>query len=302
MTDLTFSYFPGCSAESTGSSFTQSMNYVAEKIGMKLEEIDDWCCCGTSAARITNDDLKHALPTRSLALSEQQHPGMPVIASCAACYSVLKEAQVYAAESEENLAHVNSLIDMDYHASIDVTNILEVLVQPDVQEKVVAALKTKLNGAKLACYYGCLLVRPTEVVQFDNPENPTKMEGLLNACGAECVDWSFKTECCGASNHIVSPKAARKAVERIFRNAKANGADAIVTACPLCWLNLDMREDQVNSEMGTDYHLPVYYFTELIAMAMGATADEAGLKKHFEPAEAYAASLFKQPEAEEVAK
>ena len=117
------------------------------------------------------------------------------------------------------------------------------------------------------------------------------MENLLNACGAECIDWSFKTECCGASNHVVAPKAARRVVERIYRNAVANGAECIVTSCPLCWLNLDMRETQVNKEMGTDYEIPVYYFTELIALCLGANEKQAGLDYHFTDARALAARI-----------
>lgn len=281
MTQLEFAYFPGCSAESTGISYTKSTAYVAKRIGLVLREIDDWCCCGTSAAKITDDDLAHALPARSLALSERQLPGLDVVAPCTGCYSALKTAVHHARQSEENRAHVSDLIEMDYQATADVKSLLEVMVEPDMVELIVSKLKKQLAGMKIACYYGCTQVRPADVVQFENPENPMAMERLLDACGAECVDWAFKTECCGASNHVVAPKAARSCSERILRNAAANGADCIVTSCPLCWLNIDMREAQINKEMGTDYDLPVFYFTELIAKCMGATDEEAGFKYHF---------------------
>ena len=281
---MQYAFFPGCSACSTGQTFTASTNYIAKKIGLELTEIDDWCCCGASAAKLTNDDLMHALPARSLALSERQQPDRDVVAACAGCYAALKGAVHFARESEQNRAHVSDLIEMDYQAKADVRSLLEILVQPDVSQKIVQALARTLGGLKVACYYGCALVRPAAVCEFDDVENPMSMDALMNAAGAQCVDWAYKTECCGASNHVVAPATARKAVERILRNAQANGAEAIVTACPLCWLNLDMRESQINKEMGTDYHIPVYYFTELLAMAMGATAREIGLKKHFEPA------------------
>ncbi|MDY5662109.1 MAG: CoB--CoM heterodisulfide reductase iron-sulfur subunit B family protein [Coriobacteriales bacterium] len=303
MTELKYSWFPGCSAGSTGIAYTQSAKYVADKIGLEMKEIDDWCCCGTSAARITDDDLMHALPARSLALSERQYPGLDIVAPCTGCYSALKGARHWARQSEENRRHVSELIDMDYAAEADVKSLLEIMVEPDVVDLTVSRLQKTLGGMKIACYYGCTQVRPAEVCNFDDVENPTSMERLLDACGAECVQWGFKTECCGASNHVVKPKAARKAVERIFRNAKACGAEAIVTSCPLCWLNLDMREQQINSEMGTDYHLPVYYFTELLAMAMGATPDEAGLGYHFEPAAQLAQErIVADTKAEEVAR
>ncbi len=292
MPQLKYAYFPGCSADSTGIAYTESTEYVGKKIGLELLEIDDWCCCGTSAARITDDDLMHALPARSLAKSEQQHPGLDVVAPCTGCYAALKGALHWARQDEANRAHVSELIEMDYQTSADVRSLLEIMVEPEMVELIASKLQKNLSGMKLACYYGCTQVRPAEICEFDDVENPTSMERLLEACGATCVDWAFKTECCGASNHIVRPKAARNAVERILRNAKANGAEAIVTSCPLCWLNLDMREEQINGEHGTDYHLPVYYFTELLALAMGATPEQAGLKHHFVPAADYVRDVF----------
>ena len=288
MPKLEYSLFPGCSGNATGISYTEATNYVAGKIGLELHEIDDWCCCGTSAAKLTDEDLMHALPARSLALSERQYPDLDVVAPCTGCYSSLKASVHWARQSEANRAHVSDLIDMDYAARADVKSMLEVMVDPEMRELIVSKLSSTLGGMKLACYYGCTQVRPAEVVNFENPENPTSMEELLNAAGAECVEWAYKTECCGASNHVVSPKAGRAASERILRNAKANGAEAIVTSCPLCWLNIDMREKQINKEFGTDYELPVYYFTQLLALAMGATPKEAGLQRHFTPAVDYA--------------
>ena len=281
MTQMQYAYFPGCSAGSTGISYTKSAAFVAQKIGLKLKEIDDWSCCGTSAAHMTNEDLTYALPARSLALSEAQMPGLDVVAPCTGCYASLKRAAWYANQSEEAKAHLCELIDMDYQAKAQVKSLLEIMVEPEKVELIVQALQKKLQGMKLACYYGCTQVRPAEVVNFENPENPLAMEHLLDACGASCIDWAFKTECCGASNHVISPAAARSATARIFANAQACGAQAIVTSCPLCWLNLDMREEQINKEANTNYNLPVFYFTELIALCMGASVEEAGLQHHF---------------------
>ena len=304
MKNIEYAYFPGCSADSTGIAYTKSFSFIAACIGLEMHEIDDWCCCGTSAAKITSDDLSRALPARSLALGERQLPGLDVIAPCTGCYSSLKAAVAYARESDENRSHVSDLIEMDYAAKADVKSLLEVFAEPEVKERIVAGLARTLGGMKVACYYGCMQSRPADIVQFgDDVENPTAMDELLEACGAECVDWSFKTECCGASNHVVAPEAARRVVERIYRNARANGAECIVTSCPLCWLNLDMRQTQVNKEMGTDYELPVYYFTELIAMCMGASGDEVGLAHHFTEAKALAEGRVGGPsgqDAEEV--
>ncbi len=297
---MSYSYYPGCSLRAVGLSYTESLEYIAGKIGMELIEIDDWNCCGTSAASITSDNLMYALPARSLALSEQQNPGLDVVAPCTGCFISLKGAVRWSRSSEANRAHVCDLIEMDYKASADVKSLLEVMLDSDVSKALAGSFVNTLNGMKVACYYGCAQVRPEAVAQFDDPENPTSMELLLNATGAECVDWSFKTECCGASHHVIDPKTARGATERILRNAVANGAEAIATCCPLCWMNLDMRQPQINAEYGTDYHIPVFYFTELVALACGASPSECGIGRHFEPAVDFANSHVEKLEAETV--
>ncbi len=281
MPQMDYAWFPGCSAASTGISYTKSTAFVADRIGMQLREIDDWCCCGTSAAHMTDEDLSYALPARSLALCEQQMPGLDVVAPCTGCYASLKRTAWKARDNEELRAHISDLIEMDYAASAEVKSLLELFVEPDMVELVASRLESTLGGMKIACYYGCTQVRPAELANFENPENPQAMERLLDACGAECVDWAFKTECCGASGHIISPEAARAACARIYANAAAAGAEAIVTSCPLCWLNLDMREAQVARAQGADWNIPVYYFTELLAAAMGADAESAGFTHHF---------------------
>lgn len=284
-----YAYFPGCSANSTGGCYTDSMEYVAEKIGLNLHTINGWSCCGTSAARVTGDDLMHSLAAYNMATSQQQYPGLDVVAPCAGCYSALAEGTRYARESEENRARISEIIEMDYQPTSNALSLLEVMCSPEVEDAIAAALSSKMHGLKVACYYGCVLTRGKYAGSFDVNENPTKMDKLLEHAGAQCVDWAFKTECCGASNHVITPKAARAASEKILRNATANGADCIVACCPLCWLNLDLREKQINKEYNTSYNIPVYYFTELLALCMGATPSQLGLKRHFVECESLAA-------------
>ena len=283
-----FSFFPGCSYHSTGISYAQSTEYLAGVLGIEFYEIEDWNCCGASAAPTVSDDLMYALPARNLALSEDQHPYLEVVTPCTGCYAALKRAEVWTKENDVNRKRVSNLIGMNFQGRPEVRSLLEVMVRPEMIEDVVHHLQKQLGGMKIACYYGCGQVRPEQVTQSSNAENPTYMEALLNAAGAQCIDWSFKTECCGASNHVIRPKVARSATEQIFRNAQINGAECIVTSCPLCWMNLDMREEKINQEHGTDYHLPVYFFTELLALACGATPEQAGIQRHFTPAEEYA--------------
>lgn len=279
-----FSFFPGCSYHSTAISYAESTHFVAGCLGIELYEIKDWNCCGASAAPTVNNDLMYSLSTRNLALSEDQHPYLPVMTPCTGCYAALKRAEVKTKADASYRTHINKLIEMNYRGTAHVISLLDALTEEEMIQEIVDHLKMQLGGMKVACYYGCGQVRPQEITKASNTENPLTMERLLNAAGAECIEWSFKTECCGASNHVIQPKAARNATERILRNAQKNGAECLVTACPLCWMNLDMREDKINQEHKTDYYLPIYFFTELIALALGASPEQAGITRHFVPA------------------
>lgn len=279
-----FSFFPGCSYHSTAISYAESTRFVAACLGIELYEIKDWNCCGASAAPTVNNDLMYSLSTRNLALSEDQHPYLPVMTPCTGCYAALKRAEVKTKADASYRTHINKLIEMNYRGTAHVVSLLDALTEEEMIQEIVDHLKKQLGGMKVACYYGCGQVRPQEITKAPNTENPLTMERLLNAAGAECIEWSFKTECCGASNHVIQPKAARNATERILRNAQKNGAECLVTACPLCWMNLDMREDKINQEHKTDYYLPIYFFTELIALALGASPEQAGITRHFVPA------------------
>jgi heterodisulfide reductase subunit B len=283
-----YAYFPGCSAAATGVSFTRSAAYVGERIGLELAEIPDWCCCGTSAALVTDADLAVALPARSLALAEQMDATLDVATPCAGCYSSLKSAVHYARTSERNRQHVEELIEMPYAATSDVFSFLEIMSLPENREAIAAARTASLEGLRVASYYGCALVRPAEVCRFDDVENPQSMDTLMEIAGAEPVEWAFKTECCGASHQMTEPHGARRLIERIFVDAAANGAEAIATACPLCMLNLDMRQKEINAQRvaagAEPFSIPIYYFTELLGLALGGAVEQLGIDKHFWPA------------------
>jgi heterodisulfide reductase subunit B len=291
---MKYAYFPGCSASATSISFALSADYVGKRIGLELAEIPDWCCCGTSAALVTDGNLAVALPARSLALAERMDPTLAIATPCAGCYSSLKGAVRYARTSEENRRHLEDLIEMPYAARADVMSFLEIMALPENREAIASALTSSLHGLRVASYYGCALVRPPEVCKFDDPENPRSMDDLMAIAGAEPVAWAFKTECCGASHQISEPKGARKLIERIFEDAVANDTEAIVTACPLCMLNLDMREREINAQRvavgKAPFNIPVYYFTELLGVAMGGGMKQLGIDRHFWPAEATASA------------
>lgn len=295
--------FPGCSATSTGLAYTESFNYVAGRVGIELVDIPDWNCCGASAGHLQSHDLGDALPARSLALAEEAHGDTPVLALCAGCYQNLRRALVHGRSSEERLAQINELLQRDWKAQADVLNGIEPFLDEEVAARAKEQVVEPLNGLKVACYYGCALVRPRALSDFDDEEQPHSMEQVVAITGAAPIEWHFKTECCGASHQVSAASAAKPLIERIFDNAAANGAEAIATACPLCMLNLDMREAEVNKARlragKKPYDIPVYYFTELLAASFGAPAEEIGIERHFHPAAAaLAAAKAREPEPE----
>lgn len=281
-----YSYFPGCSAESTGISYTMSTNYVANKIGLELEEIPEWSCCGASAARLMSYDLGFALPARSMALAEEMNPAQDVVTPCAGCYSSLKGAVHYSRASEANLKHIQDMIQRPYEAKVDVVSLLEAFADDEVKEALAPTFNTPMSAFKVASYYGCALVRPEGMTRFDDPEDPQSMDDLVEMTGATVVDWAFKTECCGAAQQMAVPQPSRVLVERIFQNAEANGANCIVTACPLCWMNLDMRVRDTNKQRIAEgkkpFDIPVFYFTEFLGLAEGGNTADLGIDKHFQ--------------------
>lgn len=281
---LRYAYFPGCSMNTTGLTYKLSIEYVCKKIGLELMEIPDWNCCGATSAHSKGKWLSLALPARSLAIAEKRLPGLDICVPCASCYSRLLITTHAVRSDPEAREKLSELIGMNIKGSAEILTLMDIIATEEGMEVCQNAIIRQLSGLKVACYYGCLTTRPQCITGAENIESPEIMEKIVSMTGAECVDWDFKTECCGGSHQVDAPKAARPLVERIFRNAKANGAEAIVTACPMCNLNLDMREEEINHSLGTAYDIPVYQFTELLAIAMGASAKDVGLQKHFYPA------------------
>ncbi len=277
-------YFPGCSMAATGKGYQQSIDAVARKIGLELVAIPDWNCCGATAAHTMNERMALALPARNLARAEQDGGGMEIAVACAACYSRMQYARQAVLSSPEKRAEIEAIIDMPCSGSNPVISFLELFSRPELMEAVQAKLTKNLNGLKVACYYGCLTSRPSAIARPDDPENPMQMDRIVALTGAEPVAWDFKTECCGASHQVDAPKAAQPLIHRILTNAREHGADCIVTACPLCALNLDMRQSKIMETFGGDYALPVYQFTELLALCMGVHPRDFGLHTHFTPA------------------
>jgi heterodisulfide reductase subunit B len=280
---MKYAYYPGCSLHSTGKDYDLSAQAVCQALGIELHEIPDWVCCGASSGHSTSKLLSVALPVQDL-LSAQEM-GLDTAVCCAACYSRLRLANVtmaaQGAAAGDIVSAVDEAVGRSYRGEVGVKHLLEIVTQEygldALQEKVQAGQGRPLEGLKAAAYYGCLLVRPSEVVAFDDPENPRSMDELINALGATAVDWPYKTECCGASLSLTRTDIVLKLCRDIYQMAIDNGAECLVVACPLCQSNLDLRQAQVNKRYGTHYDLPVLYFTQLIGLALGLEQKELGL-------------------------
>jgi heterodisulfide reductase subunit B len=281
---MSYAFFPGCSMEGTGRDYRQSTMAVAQKLGLELPEIPDWVCCGSTAAHGHDPLLAAALPAQSLRAAAAMNgtggaaPGdkRKVAVACAACFNRLRLANRSIAADPLLRARVAEAIGGDYDGQLPVLHLLEILAHDIGPGDIAAKVRHSLAGLKVVCYYGCLLVRPAEIA-CDDVENPTLMDQLVRATGAQSLDWPHKTECCGASASVTNPDMVVQLGGKILAMAKDAGADAVVTACPLCQLNLDLRQKDIEARTGRPLGLPVFYFTQLLGLALGCSFGELGL-------------------------
>ncbi len=269
---MDLAYYPGCSLEATAKEFNQSAQLAAKALGINLKELDDWVCCGATSAHSTNLNLALSLPAHNLA--QAQKAGLDIAIPCAACYNRMKKTEYALINDPRKREMIEKNAGFKYDGSVKSITLLEAVAGRLGIKAVEEKVQKPLKGLKLACYYGCLLVRPPRLDNFDRPENPTSMDNIMQALGAEPVKWSYKTDCCGASLSLTATDQVVKWVSNILDHAVEAGADAIVTACPLCQTNLEMRRR--NRLQG----IPVFYFTELIGLALNVPQTSSWLKKH----------------------
>jgi len=272
----TLAYYPGCSLHSTAREYDRSIRAVANTLGVKLVEPPGWTCCGSSPAHSSDHKLAIILPARNLATVEQM--GLDTVtAPCSACFARMKTAGHSLAQDQELAEEVQAQIGCSYRGTVQVKNLVETLSEFAGPEKISACTRKSLSGRTVACYYGCLMTRPPAVTGAEHPEYPTEMERFVKALGAEPVEWSYKTDCCGGTLALTRKPLALEMTRKILQNAHDCGADLIVTVCPLCHVNLDARQRQIQM----DFHMPVLYFTQLMAWAFGLDERQTCLKKNF---------------------
>jgi heterodisulfide reductase subunit B len=273
-----YTYYPGCSAEATAIPLGISVPAVAKALDIDLAELEDWNCCGSTPYHSVNKLEAAAMAARNLAIAEKT--GLDLVTPCSNCYVVLasvnehlKELPSFREKVDEALAAGN----LTYSGGVKVRHLAEVLYT-DITPEVIASKVTRpLKGLKVAAYYGCQLVRPNG---FDDPESPHSLDDLVTSLGAEAVPWEMKARCCGSSLIMPEPDVALELINKILRNAQEHGAQCLITPCPLCQINLDAYQSQVNSKFKTSYNLPVLFVTQLIGVALGIPAKELALSKN----------------------
>ncbi len=269
MKDVT--YYPGCSLHGTAREYDESFRGVSQLMEVNLHELEDWTCCGSTSAHCTDEALSVALPVRNLRIAEKQNRDM--IVPCVACYSRFKAAEQDAKEHPE-------LLPSPYEGNVAVRYALDFFCDPPLIEDLKAKIVKPLSGLKVACYYGCLAVRPPELTGVKLYENPYHMDRLMEMLGAQAVPWSYKTDCCGASLVMTRTDIVVTLSQRILSMALDAGADCIVTGCTMCHANLDTRQAGLTAVSGGNSEIPVFYFTELMGLAMGHKEVKKWLSRH----------------------
>ena len=258
-------YYPGCSLHGTAREYDESFRAVAKLLDVGLHELEDWTCCGSTSAHCTDEALAVALPVRNLRLAGKYDREMVV--PCVACYSRFKAAEAGAKEHPEYLSS-------PYEEGVHVRYALDFFGDAEMIAKLQAKIVKPLSGLKVVCYYGCLAVRPPELTGVKNYENPEHMDRLMELLGAEALPWSYKTDCCGASLVMTRTDIVVQLSGRLLAMAREAGADCVVTGCSMCHANLDTRQSEGANG------LPVFYFTELMGLAMGHRDVKKWLGRH----------------------
>lgn len=271
-----YTYFPGCSAEATAIGLGLSVQAIAKPLDMELIELEDWTCCGSTPYGSLDELESICVAARNLALAEKT--GLDLLTPCSSCFITLYQADIKLKDHPQLMAQINEALavaNLEYRGSVRVRHLTEVLVNDITPEVFTTKVKRPLHGLKVAPYYGCQLVRPD--YGFDNPEAPQSLDRLVECLGAEAVPFPLKNRCCGGSLIISEEDLALGLLRKLLDNALENGAQCIVTPCPLCQTNLDAYQSRVNSKFKTHYHLPVLFITQLIGLALGIDPESLGL-------------------------
>lgn len=281
---MKYGYFPGCSLKSTGRAYEESFLALCKNLDIEMVELNNWNCCGATSFMSVDFGSAYSLTIRNLAIAEEL--GLDMVAPCGGCYGILLKADHYykkypaVHDSAFNALKANS---MEYRGTTRIRHPLDVLASDLPPRAIRSKVKRPLKGLKVACYYGCRFVRP--IAPFDDQHNPETMDSLLKSAGARIVDYSMKGKCCGGAMSGALPRVAQDLTYLILRAAERAQADVIATACPLCQFNLEAYQDEIAAVHPDLKPIPVVYFTQLLAVAMGLSDKEAALGRQIIPLE-----------------
>ncbi len=278
MVEKEYAYYAGCSLEGTAVEYDMSMRQVFSALGVNIREPEDWSCCGSTPAHTVDHVFAAALAARNLSIMEKMGVNTAAV-PCPSCLNVLKRAHMGMTADQSFKDEVNGLLDEPYGGGIVPKSTLQVILEDVGLEAVASKVTHALPDLVVAPYYGCILTRPPEVAQFDDPENPVSMDRILEAAGVKVADFAFKLECCGAAFGVPKRDMVNRLSYRVLAMALDAGANCIAVACPLCQQNLDLRQGQVNSAMGSSFKIPVLYFSQIVGLTYGLSPKELGLDK-----------------------
>lgn len=299
---MKYGYYPGCSLEKNAYAYHQSAMAIAQTFDLQFVEVEDWNCCGATEYFSVDALPAYALVSRNLAIAAKQDLGgetNQLVAPCSACFLNLKKTDHYLGESPELTGKVNQALaagGQSYEpGSVKVRHLLDIFANDVGVEAIKEKVKKPLYDLKVAPYYGCMVTRPGTTGSFDSPEYPTSLDEILEALDAVVVDFPLKAACCGGHMTQISEDVALDMMRRLFKNASDNRADMIVTLCPMCQFNLDAYQDHVNKKYGTNYNIPILYFTQMIGVALGMSESELGIGKELVSAKKALAGIGTEP-------
>lgn len=275
-------YYPGCTLKANAKNFEASAFEIMNLLGFPLKEMEDWVCCGTVFSMASDDLMLHLASIRNLVRAKSQNLNELVVL-CSMCYNTLKRAKKFITADEENLNKVNDLMykeKMPYDGTVDVTHLLTVLKERIQFNNIQKLVKKPLKDMKVGSYYGCLLVRPKDFA-IDDFEDPSIMEELFATLGAESTTFPYRLECCGAYQTVTQKDVTIMRTYEIINSAQRAGCEAIATSCPLCAYNLDQRQKDTEETFLDFNTIPVFYFTELMAIALGKKWDSDWTQQHY---------------------
>ncbi len=275
---MDYLYFPGCTLYTKAKNFDQTARDCSRLLGFELKELANWTCCGATFPLATDNIMALLPPSRILANAKEE--GTTLTTLCAVCFNVIKRTNRLIRDDQEKRDKINTFIEKNYQGDLRILHYLEILKQDLGFSQLKEKVKKNLGGLKTAAYYGCMLLRPFEEMGFDDKERPTLFEELLEALGAQAIDFPFKVECCGSFQSVGAPDVATECAYKILGSAIKNGAEVVVSTCPMCTFNIDQKQADIRRKYLDFKSIPVLYFTQALGMAMGIDAGSLGFEQN----------------------